>query len=314
MEFRANPQHYSGRPRIERVVLKFAKGAALTELMSGNVDAVTQVDPAEVAGATSDSRFRSYYSMAPGIVRVLYWRNDHPLFKDRRVRRALTLAIDRRALLGVLRLPPTLPIVDGIPTGEQLRRREYSDPLPYDSGRARALLEETGWRDTDGDGIRERDGRPFRFTAIARGEPGYQRIAIFVQEQLRRIGVRMEIQMLDGAVVSKRVGGGDFEAAFSRSGYAAQWLPAAFGEKSVLRYRNPRIVDLIERLAHTPDPNARDAIHRELGEIVQADVPLTFLTPQVWTVLAHRRVRGLSSPWHSDPVGGMDELWLENTP
>ena len=60
------------------------------------------------------------------------------------------------------------------------------------------------------------------------------------------------------------------------------------------------------------DPEEDDRIHRELMAIFQEDVPVTFLFPGVGSVVAHRRVRGLSSPYRADPVECMDELWLED--
>jgi ABC-type transport system substrate-binding protein len=74
----------------------------------------------------------------------------HPFVHDTAVRLALTLAIDRRELYQVLNLPEELPILDG-PMARYAPWRELPDPLPYDPARAKELLEEAGWLDTDGD-------------------------------------------------------------------------------------------------------------------------------------------------------------------
>jgi ABC-type transport system substrate-binding protein len=62
----------------------------------------------------------------------------------------------------------------------------------------------------------------------------------------------------------------------------------------------------------TADPAARDRIYTRLTEILQTDMPLTFLGPRVNIVFTHRRLQGLRSPWRVDPVWHMDELWLED--
>ena len=113
MEFRANADFYLGKPRIERVILKFSLDAGLTELLSGDVDAVPSFPPASLPTVGGDPRFRVYYHVWGTTTQAIYWKNDHPLFNDPRVRRALTMAIDRRELLGLLSLPDDLPVVDG---------------------------------------------------------------------------------------------------------------------------------------------------------------------------------------------------------
>ena len=70
------------------------------------------------------------------------------------------------------------------------------------------------------------------------------------------------------------------------------------------------MVELIERAAGTVDSGARDRLYSRLTEILQADVPITFLGPRVNVVFAHRRLQGLRSPWRVDPVWYMEELWL----
>ncbi len=74
---------------------------------------------------------------------------------------------------------------------------------------------------------------------------------------------------------------------------------------------NPRVIELLERAGATMNPDEIDRIYREIWPIFQADLPITGLYPTLWTTVAHRRVRGLSSPYRADPGWYMDELWLE---
>ena len=216
MELDANPDYYRGKPKIERVVLKFVGKAGLNELLSGNADVVLDADPTQIPFVMKDPRFRLYQSVGP-VAQAIYWKCDHPLFHDVRVRQALTLAIDRRALLGVLNLPSDLPITDGAFTERQFRRRQFPEPLPYDPVQARALLEAAGWQDRDGDGVRELEKRPFRFTGLVQTASGMDRLAVYVQAMLRRVGVHMDIQLLDTS--EARLGGGDFEAVFRSANF-----------------------------------------------------------------------------------------------
>jgi peptide/nickel transport system substrate-binding protein len=314
MEFAANPDFFRGKPKIQRVVLKFAQEAGLAELLSGNVDAVTWTNPADIPKFAVDPRFRVYFSPESYRGYAIYWRNDHPLFEDPTVRRALTLAIDRRELLRALSLPEDIPVVDGPFTERQLRRGELPEPLPFDTVQARTLLDDAGWLKEDGNDVRQRDGMMFRFTAlVASQREGGEETAILLREQLRRIGVRMDLQPLDQGNVRERIRTGDFEAAIGQFGNNAGSLGAlGLGDGAPLGYARAEVVELIERAAETADPEVRDRIYRRLAEIMQADVPITFLGPRVNVVFAHRRLQGLRSPWRVDPVWYMEELWLED--
>ncbi|MFN2397091.1 MAG: ABC transporter substrate-binding protein [Gemmatimonadaceae bacterium] len=165
--FEANPGYYRGRPRVDRVVVKLAPEPSITELLSGNVDAINGINPGSLLPLRGDARFRAHTSsFAPwGTFTAVYWNHRHPAFRDPRVRRALTLAIDRRELHRAANLPAATPIFDVIFLERQLARDELPAPLAHDTAEAARLLEEAGWRDGDGDGIRERAGKPFRFTS-----------------------------------------------------------------------------------------------------------------------------------------------------
>lgn len=313
MEFEANPDYYRGKPRIEQVVLKFVGEAGLSELLSGNVDVVTFANPAHIPMLRTDLRYREYYEYWLGESAAIFWQHDHPFLGDPRVRRALTLAINRRELLQLLNLPVDLPLFDGIYTNRQFRRSQLPEPLPYDPEGARRLLEADGWRDTNGDGVRDRDGQTGSFTALINTSYGeYERIAVYVQDQLRRVGVNMEIQPVDSSVISKRMETGNFEAAFKGLNFSL-FLRRIF-TRWQLGYQNAEVVALIDQLMVTADPHVADNIYRRLSEIFRTDMPVTFLLPSVGIHFAHRRIQGLSSPWRADPVRHMEDLWLEEDP
>ncbi len=318
MEFEANLDFYAGAPSIARVVLKFSGDAAIADLLSGQVDVSSDISTADRATVAADPRFRLYYQVWGGSQQVIYWKNDHVLFSEPSVRRALTMAIDRRELLRALNIPDEVPIIDGPITPDQWVRRQLPEPLPHDPERARALLDKAGWRDMDGDGILEKDGRPFRFTALVRtmsdeDTPGNVSAGVYVQSQLRKIGVEMTLQPLDPGVVMPRLESGDFEAVFAwfRS-YETPWLRRfGLGEGDPIGYRNPQLQELIEQASRTWVPAEEDSLYSKMVEIFRADVPVTFLYLNVGLTVAHERLRGLSSPWRVEPVGHMDDLWIE---
>ena len=297
---------------VKRVVLKFTGGAGLTELLSGNIDAVTNADPVEALKVAADPRFHVYHSVHDYIIRTIHWNNADPLFADRTVRAALTLALNRRALLAALNLPETVPITDGVYTVRQMRRGDLTAPLPYDPDSARALLAAAGWHDRGGDGLRERDGQRFRFTAILPARPAWQDIAVLLRSDLARVGVRMDLHPLPGSIVRERVRAGDYEAAFSTAGNLPATVRAGVDERWYSPYRDPAAVKLADAALASGDPDVIDSLYREISSILQDALPITRLFPQVGLTIAHRRISGLSPPFRSaDPVMFMDDLWVE---
>ena len=314
IEVEANPDYYQGKPRIERVVLKFGE-PSLTELLSGNADTIPccYLNAMDLLKLKGDSRFRSYFFIQPEKLNAIIWNHHHPAFRDPRVRRALTLAINRRELHQVLNLPDDLPIFDAFVTERQFLRREFPKVLPYNPKEAKRLLDEAGWGTAGKDGVRERDGKAFRFTALVTPLQQLEKAAIYIQAQLRQVGVQMDVTLLDDQAKSQRIKAGEFDAAL---GVAILASPRArlelFGQPSAIGYANPKVIALVQKAQTSMNPDEIDRVHRELVPFFQADLPVTFLYPAVWPTVAHRRVKGLSSPYRADPVWYMEDLWLDD--
>jgi peptide/nickel transport system substrate-binding protein len=312
MEFEANPDYYGERPRIERLILKFVGDAGLPELLAGNVD-MAPAELTQIPSLVKDPRFRLHVQSHPG-ARGIYWKTDHPLFSDPRVRRALTLAVNRGELLQLLNLPEELPITDGVLTRRQLRRGEWPEPLPYDPEQAGALLDAAMWLDRNRDGVREKHGRPFGFTASVWSAEPYPQLAVYVQEFLRRVGVHMEIQSIDDASGWDRLRAGDFEALFM----IVQAYPGAqqrdFGRGNRTGYQSAEAFAVIDSLQDTADPEEQDRLYRRLTEIYRTDMPFTRLVPNSSNWFVHRRVGGPSKTSLAVPTYYMEELWVEDEP
>ncbi|MFQ5691131.1 MAG: ABC transporter substrate-binding protein, partial [Gemmatimonadota bacterium] len=120
VELEANPDYFRGKPKIDRLVFKFGGGSGLTELLSGNVE-VMDLKRSEIPKLAADPRFAVYYQLEPSVpwLTAIFWNQRHPPFFSSEIRRALTLAIDRRELLRMLHMPEELPIVDVPFSGRQ---------------------------------------------------------------------------------------------------------------------------------------------------------------------------------------------------
>lgn len=313
IELEANPDYFRGKPKIDRVIFKFA-GSPTTELLSGSVDVAAYSGGGNMRRILSgETHYRFYYSWSIWL-NAIHWNHSNPLFQDASVRKALTLAINRRELAQVLNYPEDVPITDVLASWSLRHAKEIPDPLPYDPESAKNILEEAGWRDANGNGIREKEGKEFHFTVICPG--GYHNQAVYVQSQLHRVGVRMEIQTLELSVVRQRLRSRNFDAVIFRFGNPEMGrngtsILSAFGEYSNIGYSNPELIHHLDLLTKTVDPDEFDHRVKEIMPILQRDIPITFLLPKVHTHIAHSRIKGLSNHFRPNPVWFMEYLWIE---
>lgn len=164
--------------------------------------------------------------------------------------------------------------------------------------------------DSDDDGVRAHAGHPFRFAAKVWNERGGPQLAVYVQDYLRRVGVQMEVVMLEDALMWKNLRG-DFEALLFRHNAGADFQSRMFGRENRTGYQSPAAFDVIDRTMATADPDEEDRLYGKLSKIFRTELPLTRL---IWipdVTFAHRRVRGLSTPFPAEANTNMDNLWVE---
>jgi peptide/nickel transport system substrate-binding protein len=315
VEVEANPDYYCGKPKIEKVILKFLNQQShLVELLSGNVDAISYVSRDLLLKLSGDDRFRFYHWWG-GAIETIYWNHRNPLFSSPLIRKALTMAINRRELGEVLNYPESVPIMDAITTRRQFRQGLYPEPYPYDPNKARQLFDEAGWKDIDGDGILKRNGKEFRFTAIVNNDDENERIAIYVQDQLRKIGVQMEIQLLNRSIMLQRLSKGEFDAIINLTANSTTQPNFGhitfYGKDSPLGYDNAEMNRLLNLARITIDQDEKDKVYEKIMPIFYEDLPVTLLLPSVQTHIAHKRINGLITPYRPDPVWFMESLWIE---
>ncbi len=298
------------RPALDRVVLRVLPEAAtrLVELESGGVDVVTGVDPASADRLARQHPELELARRGLRTVEFIAWNlhdperpeAPHPLFGAAAVRRALAMALDVDAAMTDLL---------GVPaTGEVLGRRaagtispERADaprdlaPPPHDPEAARRALAAAGWTDSDGDGVRDRDGRPFRFTLLVnRGNERRARAAVRFQADLARVGVRAEIRTLDFGAFVARQRQGDFDAAIDglAAGLGVDLDPVWHSDRpfNFGGYASAEVDRLVEEARATADPEAAARLRRAAMARVLADQPVAFLWWVDELVAVNRRV------------------------
>jgi peptide/nickel transport system substrate-binding protein len=305
LELEANPDYYRGAPPIERVIFQFG-GSPLPQLLAGAVDAIeAPADPGIAQSLIEDARYRTYRQISTTSTWALYWNHRNPLFRDVAIRRALTLAVDRRQLAAIIDMPEDTPVLDVVSPSQDVIR---PTPWPYDPEEARRILDAKGWVDENGDGIRERGREEFRFTAVTRGIT--ERAAVFVQAKLAEVGVRMEIQPLSS--VQDALRSGESDAVFDRFLFRElthvvqnDWRAPVGFEASA---------EITQALVASEQAWEREewrALVQEALRLFREEVPVLVLYPGTAISIAHRKVKGLATPDRVFLIDFLRELWIE---
>lgn len=316
-----NPRYAEGeRPYVDAIVFRVVPdlGNLVLQLSAGEIDYLEGVAPVD------HDRLRAAGAEIVGIDFLNYdyiaWNGDRPPFDDPDVRRAMTLAIDRRAIVdevlygsGKVAAGPVPSAAPGAPGTE---------PWPHDPELAVELLRSAGFRPDD-DGILAREGERLEFSLTTNAGNEVRRFIVQkVQADLAAIGVAVEVgPALAIRTFRSRNVAGEYDA------YVGGWrftgkpeLAPLFGSDAVppnglnvVRYRASELDAELAGLAAAATPDERDARYAAIHDIVHRDQPYTFLVEQRRFAATGPRLRGLRIEAPTDTLAGFDRVWLASS-
>lgn len=298
----ANSNYFEGKPYLKRVVFRIIPDPTtmFLELKTGGVDhmGLTPIQYERQSDNFAFHRdFRKYRYPAFAYT-YLGYNLRRPMFQDKRVRQALSYAINKKELvegvlfgLGQVASGPYKP--GSWPHNPNVRKYDYNPE------RARALLAEAGWRDSDGDGFLDRDGRLFSFVIVT-NQGNDQRIKAgeIIQRRLREVGIEVKLRVIEWASFLKEfINPGKFDATIL--GWTIPIDPDAFnvwhssktgtGELNFIKFVSTEVDELLEKGRRTLDQKQRKAIYDRFQEILAEEQPYTFLyVPDSLPVVAAR--------------------------
>ena len=221
-----------------------------------------------------------------------------PRFQDKRVRQALALAIDKDELVKGVLLGLGRPANGPYQPGHWAYNENVT-PYPYDPERAGALLDEAGWSDSDGDGVRDKDGRPFEFTIMTnQGNKPREQTAVIIQQRLKQVGLSVKVRTLEWAAFIKEfLDKKKFEAVVM--GWNIPIDPDLYnvwhssktreGELNFISFKNDEVDRLLDEARFTLDRAVRKKAYDRIQEIFKEEAPYVFLyVPDALPVLAAR--------------------------
>lgn len=210
------PEALGGRPFLDRYVYRVITSSSTRagELAAGGVDVALALAPAD-APLVEGSPRRRLVAIPSRSYTFVGWNTQLPELADPRVRTALALATDRVALVEALRGAYGTVAETGVPDFHWAHDPTLVGPT-HDPDAARALLDEAGWTDRDGDGVRENsDGLLLRIALITNANAERESIGRVLVDQLAMVGVRVDFRVLDIGALQARVmvpGSRDFGA------------------------------------------------------------------------------------------------------
>lgn len=296
-----NPSFWrDGRPRLDRIVLRVvaSKEGALNLLLTGGADLIRGVPPEDAARVEADPRLRLVSFPDRGYSYVA-WNTRRPQLADPQVRRALGLAIDRRALVDAVLHGHGAPAVGPVLT-TMWAFHDALEPMPHDPAAAVALLEAAGWVDRDGDGVRDRDGEPLAIELMTNSENEVrQDMCVLIEQNLERIGADVTTRFVEWGSMLSYLESGRFDAALSRWVEPTQvdleevWHstdPARRGF-NYPAFADPEVDRLLAEVAEIPRAEDQQPLLARIQEIVVDQQPYAFLVEHRRLVGVDRRLR-----------------------
>ncbi len=304
IELAADTGYHLGRPLLDRIIMTVAPNpiAAATQLFNGEADLYEAMMPQQMG------EFATHPDVVVHIEPSLTYNflqfnlrdpshadRPHPLLADRELRRALSMIIDRQAIVksawDSLAVVGIGPFPRSLPTADTLIRQ-----LPHDPSRGVAVLDSLGWRDSNGDGIRDRNGQMLEFAVTVPTSSAFrQRIAILLQDQLARSGVKLTVERLEFNTFMERLSKRAFDSNLgswvitdgSPSGSRSTW--GTGGNQNFGRYSNPTVDAQLDSALASFSTTDRRAYFSRAFQMVVDDAPAVWLYEPLTVIGIHRR-------------------------
>jgi len=318
---RANPDYFDGDVWITERLTRIIPDPAtqFLELSAGNIDSMgltpIQYQRLFETKQVLKTNYRRYKYLN-FVYTYLGFNLTRKPFDDPRVRQALAFAIDRQELVDGVLLGLGETIATPYKPGTYWVNEKLK-PRPYNVDKAKVLLAEAGWKDSDGDGILDKDGRPFKFTILTNnGNKQRADTATIIQHRLKNVGVKIDVRLVEwSAFIENFINKRNFEAVllgWSLSPDPDQyniWHSSQTGARqfNFLTYNNPKVDEALIAATRTFDKAERKKYYDIVQQEIHDDVPMVFLYAPYSLPAMHKRIHGI------DPapagIGHNSEKW-----
>jgi len=304
-----NPYASQGQANIEHLLSRIIpdKAAQFLELSADNIDsmALNPIQYARIFPSRPDlSKNIGLYKELGNSYSYMGFNLKRKPFDDVRVRQAINYAIDKQEIIDGVLLGLGEPVASPYKPGTRWSNPKLK-PYPYDPNKARALLREAGFADTNGDGILEKDGKPFSFEILTNQNKEREMTAVLIQRRLKEVGIEVNIRVLEWAsFLGRFIKPKQFDAVVL--GWSLSLDPDQYGiwhssqqapgQFNFISYSNPQADKLLEAGRIELNPDKRMKIYHAFSKILLEDSPVIYLSAGYGLSAIHKRVKGISSP------------------
>ncbi len=312
-----NEDYWKGAPQLDQVVFRVIPEAStqIMELETGGVNYVLKV-PKEDLERLENNEDINVYSEPGYNVRTFFMNPFQNPFQDVKVRKAVNLALNVDSMVEALAAGLVSPADCWLPQSS----RFHPDEVPkygFDLEEAKALLEEAGWVDEDGDGIREKDGQKLEVTIMSPDGRYIQdkQFSEAAQAQLKKIGMDLKVQVKEWGSFVDSFFGAEFQMAFigwaqstgEASIFLDPWLKSD-GRANVTGYSNEEIDQLLDQALKTTEFEARKDLYEQVIEKAHEEALWVYLYSANDLAAVRSEVKGYV---HSPAVIDFTDVWIQ---
>ena len=300
-------------PSYDRMVWKVIQNnsARLTTFRNGEIDLYSS-RPVEYAKLLKDKDLRqksTHYEYMSSVVGYSYvgWnqkRKGKPtFFADKRVRQAMTYLSNRQGIIDEVFLGYAEIAVSPFNPRSQQHDKAHVKPYPFDIAKAKQLLAESGFADSDGDGVIEKDGKPFVIDmSYFESSEDTKRMVLMIKDDFARAGIKVVPSPKEWPVMLKNVTEKDFDAIVLgwSSGIETDIYQMFHSSQmktngdNFISYHNPDLDALIQRARLTVEETPRMKLWQQAERILHEDQPYTFIMRRKSLVFLDDRIKNIS--------------------
>ncbi|MCL5046891.1 MAG: ABC transporter substrate-binding protein [Actinobacteria bacterium] len=313
IEFEAFKDYWAGAPKSPKVTYFIIPDntTRVAALEAGDVDLVhSPLSPQDIARMKDKAGFKVISTTGLGFT-YLNFNTQNPILKDVKVRQAIAHLVDKQTLSSKIYQGMDKPGISVLLPGTWA----YSDSIktqPYDLKKAAELFAQAGWKDTNNDGVLDKDGRKLAITLKTHTEdPNRIQAVEFLQNEFKKAGIEVKVVTTEWPTFSASVMKGDYDIAL------LGWLSLVDPDRAMYnqfhskggtnweKYSNPRVDQLLDQGRTTLEQDKRRPLYQEAAQIIADEVPYDVILYQGYVVMMGDKVKG----FEVNPRGSLFSLW-----
>ncbi|GMW01579.1 MAG: hypothetical protein AMXMBFR84_27160 [Candidatus Hydrogenedentota bacterium] len=310
--FKRNPNYWNKEPKFfpEKMVYKVITddNSAFQVLERQELDAIMQLQPEQwinqAATPEFEAKFAKYVNWAPqgylGNYSYVAWNLRKPQFKQKEVRQALTLLFNRQLLVDKI-WHGYGKVISGPAFSESPDYDKSIAPWPFDPEAAKAKLDAAGWKDSDTDGVRDKDGVKLSFELMyPPGREEVRQMAVVYKEELAKAGVDLRIREIEWARFIENITKREFDSVTLSWAIPPDSDPYQLWHSSQVEngdnypgFVSAEMDELVEKIREEFDPEKRSALWHRVHAILHEEQPYTFFMNRLQMIAIAKRFQGV---------------------